>query len=320
MSAQGLGFEDFFRGTFEKRMMIKMPESDDDHLTPATRLLEKRKEMQEVQSALAAQKEEFQMKSESLQQRREELERKEFQLRESLLKFDKFLKENDSKRARADKKAFDERSLKEQKIREIYRLKEELETVQRAKNKQRVVLDKHVVYQQYMDSVLEITEEFGEIRELVARHDTLAATNEDLKERQRQNLEQLEGYRVALVKFTEEKNNDILNYNNQLANLQTKLEKEIERAMKWDSHWNSIMSKAAKKTLLLGQIKMATHNLFNLVNKHLQMRLDHQNTVPQLEKIQEFIQDLSEITSQVEHSAGGQGGGSSGATAGGHTS
>ena len=35
---------------------------------------------------------EFQMKMESLQQRREELERKEYQLKESLLKFDKFLK------------------------------------------------------------------------------------------------------------------------------------------------------------------------------------------------------------------------------------
>lgn len=32
------------------------------------------------------------MKMESLQQRREELERKEYQLKESLLKFDKFLK------------------------------------------------------------------------------------------------------------------------------------------------------------------------------------------------------------------------------------
>ena len=32
------------------------------------------------------------MKMESLQQRKEELERKEYQLKESLLKFDKFLK------------------------------------------------------------------------------------------------------------------------------------------------------------------------------------------------------------------------------------
>ena len=34
-----------------------MPEREDDHLTPATRLLEKRREMQEVEQALAAQKE-----------------------------------------------------------------------------------------------------------------------------------------------------------------------------------------------------------------------------------------------------------------------
>ena len=63
------------------------------------------------------------MKMESLQQRREELERKEFQLKESLLKFDKFLKENDSKRARAIKKANDERDLKKSKDKEIDRYK-----------------------------------------------------------------------------------------------------------------------------------------------------------------------------------------------------
>ena len=34
-----------------------MPEHEDDHLTPATRLLEKRREMAEVEQALAAQKE-----------------------------------------------------------------------------------------------------------------------------------------------------------------------------------------------------------------------------------------------------------------------
>ena len=35
----------------------KMPEKEDDHLTPATRLLEKRREMAEVENALVAEKE-----------------------------------------------------------------------------------------------------------------------------------------------------------------------------------------------------------------------------------------------------------------------
>lgn len=34
-----------------------MPEREDDHLTPATRLLEKRREMSEVEQSLGAQKE-----------------------------------------------------------------------------------------------------------------------------------------------------------------------------------------------------------------------------------------------------------------------
>ena len=38
-------------------LFSKMPEREDDHLTPATRLLEKRREMSEVEQALAAQKE-----------------------------------------------------------------------------------------------------------------------------------------------------------------------------------------------------------------------------------------------------------------------
>ena len=45
-----------------------------------------------IWDALCQHQQEFQMKMESLQQRREELERKEFHLKESLLKFDKFLK------------------------------------------------------------------------------------------------------------------------------------------------------------------------------------------------------------------------------------
>jgi len=92
-----------------------MPEKEDAHLTPATRLLEKRREMAEVESSLTAEKEvhfqeiwnisslnffliynlkkqEFHMKMESLSQRKQELEKKEVQLKESVVKFDKFLK------------------------------------------------------------------------------------------------------------------------------------------------------------------------------------------------------------------------------------
>jgi hypothetical protein len=94
-----------------------MPPDILQHATPATQLLEKRQELREVEEALSAQKEvrsidahctltsafhtsytphhtfplwqDFKLRMDSLEQRRAELERKEFQLQESLLKFDR---------------------------------------------------------------------------------------------------------------------------------------------------------------------------------------------------------------------------------------
>ena len=105
-----INLKDYFKN-FEDKLLVKMPKQEEADITSATRLLEERREMVEVEHALIAQKEEFQMRMESLQQRTEELDRKEQQLKDSLLKFDKFLKENDAKRARAIKKSAEEQEL-----------------------------------------------------------------------------------------------------------------------------------------------------------------------------------------------------------------
>ncbi|EDV28519.1 uncharacterized protein TRIADDRAFT_51517 [Trichoplax adhaerens] len=284
-----VNLEEYFRTTFEDKLLVKMPEREDDHLTPATRLLEKRREMSEVEQALAAQKEEFQMKMESLQQRREELERKEYQLKESLLKFDKFLKENDSKRTRALKKAHEERDLIKSKDKDIIKLIDETQTMIKQRDKMQKKLLKYILYlflslvltyQAYLEKVLEKTEEYSEIREITARFDTLVATYDDLIERERKNQESTEVEKGRLLKYKEEKNNEVMYYNNKLANLQTQLEKTQSEAAKW-----------------------ATHNLYTLVNKHLkQTPLPLDQTVLQLDKIQLFIMDLTQITQDIKRS------------------
>ncbi|XP_078599705.1 coiled-coil domain-containing protein 42 homolog isoform X1 [Branchiostoma floridae x Branchiostoma japonicum] len=290
-----VSLEEYFRTTFEDKLLVKMPEREDDHLTPATRLLEKRREMQEVEQALAAQKEEFQMKMESLQQRREELERKEYQLKESLLKFDKFLKENDAKRARAVKKAEEEKKLSKQKDSEISKLAEDVGELSKGRDQVQSRLEKHVIYHRYLERVLEQAEEFHEIREVIDRHGTLVTTHVDLLEREQKNQDAMEREKARLAKFLEEKNNEIMSYNNELANLQTQLDNAQASAVKWEAIWTHIKNTAAKKTLLLGRIKMATHNLFQLVNKHLKQAVEMENTHEQLSKIQQFCLDLSSV-------------------------
>lgn len=54
---------------------------------------------------------------------------------------------------------------------------------------------------------------------------------------------------------------------------------------------------ANKKSLLLGQVKMATNNLFQIVKSHLNNRLNATSgTLAQLDKIGQFIVDLNQIT------------------------
>ncbi|KNC98287.1 uncharacterized protein SPPG_09394 [Spizellomyces punctatus DAOM BR117] len=307
MTSNLANVEEYFRVNMEKKLFIKVPEQEDHDLTPATKLLEKRREMLEVENGLNQQKEEFAMKIESLAQRREELARKETQLKESLMKFDKFLKENDAKRTRAIKKSHEERKTREQKEVEILNLRENMGKLSSKKDRQLKNVDTNLAYQRYLESVLENVEEFGEVKDIIGRFDTLAATNAELLDRAREAQDRTEKDRMAFLHSTEEKNTTILNYNNDIAKLQTKLEELQFRSAKWQSECDQTMNNATQKSLLLGQIKMATNNLFNLVKSHLNNRLNTTNdTLVQLDKIQQFILDLSAITADMEGRLQGQ--------------
>ena len=73
-----------------------------------------------------AQKEEFSRREDAFRRREEALRKKDLELQESLIKFNKFLQENESKRNRAIKRASDERKQREQKEAEIGRLHQQL--------------------------------------------------------------------------------------------------------------------------------------------------------------------------------------------------
>eukprot|EP00070_Physeter_catodon_P011794 XP_007126698.1 coiled-coil domain-containing protein 42 isoform X2 [Physeter catodon] len=78
------------------------------------------------------------------------------------------------------------------------------------------------------------------------------------------------------------------------------LEKVVENSE--ESRWAHIQNTAAKKTLLLGTIKMATLNLFQIVSKQLKEAsfVPLEDTHKQLDTIQQFIQDLSAIWAEVK--------------------
>lgn len=105
-----------------------------EQTSQSTQLLKKRKEMREVDEALDIMKKDYKKRMDNCEERRLLFELKQAKLREQVLKFEKFIQENDAKRQRAEIKAKHEKKLYEDKCKELNALVQkiqELETSQR---------------------------------------------------------------------------------------------------------------------------------------------------------------------------------------------
>ncbi|CAE7787050.1 FAP73, partial [Symbiodinium sp. CCMP2456] len=98
-----------------------------DNVNPATRLLEKRRQMYEVQDALENQKARFAKEEDQFRKKEEQLRVKDLQLQNQLVKFNKFLQDNEAKRQRSEKRAAEEAAQIKQKDEEILDLEKQLE-------------------------------------------------------------------------------------------------------------------------------------------------------------------------------------------------
>ncbi|ORX60920.1 hypothetical protein BCR36DRAFT_407918 [Piromyces finnis] len=289
--------EEYFKINFKKKFYLNATNKHDYELTSATRLLEKRRETIEIENGLQLQKQDFATKMELLVNRREELAKRQKNLRDKKIKFEKYLKENDAKRLRAEKKKSEEKKLKEAKQKQIETYKRILNDLLIEKGNQLKQMELNIIYQKYFESILENETEFLEPNDIISRYDTLKATNTDLIMKLRVTQDKIEETQLLFSRNSEEQNNIILNYNNDIAKLQSKLEEYQQRTAKWQSEWDKILNTATEKSLLLGQTKMATNNLFNLVRMNLDNRVRYtSDTNAQLDKIQQFIVGSSYLT------------------------
>jgi len=256
-----------------------------DHVSPATRLLEKRRQMFEVQEALDAQKEEFARREEAFRRREEGLRKKDLELQESLIKFNKFLQENESKRTRAEKRASEEAKQGKQKEEEIFRLKGMLQEMNDQSRKLQTTVEKNMKYQKYLEVVQEaVPEDYPEISDLLNRYKTLQDANTDLTLRQRRHEELNEQKRAQFSNYTKERTNEILNFNNEIAFLQKELETAESTAIRLQNEVETSMRSMSDKTLELGQVLMAVENLLQrctskrhgAILKHTETKKDDQ--------------------------------------------
>ncbi|XP_021094007.1 coiled-coil domain-containing protein 42 isoform X2 [Heterocephalus glaber] len=260
---------EYFRLQYEERLLHllqKFPTVDKQSESPSIQLLEKKKEAVAMHQAMEQKKE-----------------------------------ENDQKRIRALKKANKERELKRHHLRELTKAKQDMAALQLEHQQLSNKLQDYSIFNQYLEKVVE-NSEFEEIHEVIGRYKTLVSMHHDLMQSTREGQEKIERAKTRLARYMEEKDNEILQHNNELARLQMRFDRARSDVIVWESRWAHIQNTAAKKTLLLGTIKMATLNLFQVVSKQLKeaTQVSLEDTHKQLDMIQQFIQNLSDIWAEVK--------------------
>jgi hypothetical protein len=300
-----------------------------DHVSPATRLLEKRRQMFEVQEALNSQKEEFGRREDAFRRWEESLRRKDLELQESLIKFNKFLQENESKRNRALKRAAEERKQREQKETEIRKLESELKERLVEESLLKVEVEKTLKYQEFMENVVQnMTKFFPEVKDILNRFKTLSETNIDLSKKAQMSEEVAEDTRRDFTGYKKEKENDILNMNNAIAEKQVLMEHKVAGTAVLVLEMDKDIHEAAKKSLGVGQVLSSVENILGRcehsfrVRHNKPMALVHENwslltlhdqcikTMTKLDDIAMFMSDYQDIcSSYISETEGGRRGG-----------
>ncbi|XP_076847171.1 coiled-coil domain-containing protein 42 homolog [Brachyhypopomus gauderio] len=295
-----LNLEDYFRTVFEEQILTGAMH-EGDRRTNATRLLEKRKEIRQTDEALHDKREEFEVKKESFRQRRVIIRRKEEELKESLLKFDKFLKENDAKLARGWRKAEAERAVVRAREQDLQQLHTHIAALLARREQLQARVERARTYWTFLDSVLQTSKKFEDAGQLMGRFATLVCMRQHLESRRGEVEQERVGEGAQLHRYVQEQSARLLSHNNTLSQLQSQLDSALSQTLRWESTWNHIQATAAKETLLLGQIKVATLNLYHMTGGVTggTQGVHVDDTLEQLEKIQLYMQNRADVVSEL---------------------
>ncbi|NXC23646.1 CCD42 protein, partial [Campylorhamphus procurvoides] len=243
-------------------------------LLPSTRMLLKRREVAEVEQELQSQREEFRQRMERLAQRREQLTRREQQHRDVVLQFEAFLEAAAARRDRAERRAGEERARVAARGAEAARLHRELSGLLRHRESLARRLRSLCRFGDYLRDALATLGQFQDVLAMLVHFGVLARARAALAQEAEAGQARLAQGRAQLQQYQEETSAELLGTNNELAQLNTRLQAAHQDVLQWESCWARAQSTATQKTLLVGQIKLAVLNLFQLSTASLKIPMD----------------------------------------------
>jgi len=233
-------------------------------------------------------------------------------LQSSGVKYHNFMTKSIKKTELISKKTKEERKKRIANQRKISELKVHVKEVQKESDKYKEKINKNEVYQDYMDKVLANSEGFFDMSDVIKRYDTLVATQVKLHEKDERKQERLIAKKAQLARYKKSKENEIQEYNNEIARLQERLDKAKSNAADWEGKCAEVQKQTNKHNLLLGKLKASTDSMFAAVAKNQSLLVDKDNTpfvskklttIAKLNRIRVFMMDLSEVIREQESKA-----------------
>ncbi|XP_069772292.1 uncharacterized protein CCDC197 isoform X2 [Narcine bancroftii] len=287
--------------------VIKEPIAEiltNDHKThQSTLVLKKEVEVDQVDAELAVKREEFLQRMEAITQQRAEFERKELVNRERVLKFDKFIKDNETKRCRAIQKQQLEAKENEVKQRELQNLLHQFEEVKSRKWKIQRKMSNYKVYEDYLLEVINnLPEHYLEhgVESLamciIQKYETLQSTNETLINNLSRLSNELEEQQRHLEALHQEYDTSKLMMNSQLSQLRLEWDEIKEDRKQMEQKLNLHRGNFIHQSEEVSSLLLAINNLADQCYVKQYGILEEMGILTKLDMVKEFIMEKKNIT------------------------
>lgn len=175
------------------------PESDVAGLSPSLKVADYYQKLHDVEKKLTKKRNEAKERRKHMDAQWKELEEKEESFKMNFLKFNKFVRENEEKRERAEGKRKDDAEKCYKKEMDIKRLQEKYDEMMKVKLHMEAQIKKHKMYEDYLYSVVEESIEFKDVDDILSRYEALIDARQQLIERQEKDLSALENAHSDMV-------------------------------------------------------------------------------------------------------------------------
>lgn len=238
-----------------------------DH-TEVTKMLEKRRQLFEIEEAFNLQSEEFKKNMDKFKIQEDTIKRTDNKIQEKFIRHCKFLAENKDKRNRAKRHMEEERIIKKTKKTQVKAEEEVLEQLERQKLLFESKIAQLQPYETYLQKVVEQNQDqYTDIRDLLQRFQTLQQSNKRLREHKEEVEQQLNALNQEIAAFEKNKNVDIMILNNEITNFQKQYETLELKNIKIQDEVKASEQNNNMKMSSLAKLMLTIDNLYEMTKK-----------------------------------------------------